>query len=67
MCGDVRGNLNQLFKRVSSVNEKNGPFSMLLCVGEFFGQDNAQWLKYKRGDAKGIEICLFFALLSSVQ
>ncbi|KAK4323675.1 hypothetical protein Pmani_005646 [Petrolisthes manimaculis] len=52
VCGDVRGNLNQLYKRVSSVNQKSGPFSMLLCVGDFFGEDNTQWLPYKRGDAK---------------
>ncbi|XP_045138727.1 CWF19-like protein 1 isoform X3 [Portunus trituberculatus] len=52
VSGDVDGNFNQLFKRVANVNSKNGPFSMLLCVGNFFGQDNSQWLPYKRGEAK---------------
>ncbi|XP_045618133.1 CWF19-like protein 1 [Procambarus clarkii] len=52
VCGDVVGNFNQLFKRVSNVNQKNGPFSMLLCVGDFFGPDNSQWIQYKNGDVK---------------
>ncbi|KAL8498124.1 hypothetical protein ACS0TY_021451 [Phlomoides rotata] len=34
--GDARGCLNQLFKRVSSVNKSAGPFDALLCVGQFF-------------------------------
>ncbi|GMY36305.1 zinc finger CCCH domain-containing protein 64 [Fagus crenata] len=36
LCGDVLGCLNQLFKRVSSVNKSAGPFDALLCVGQFF-------------------------------
>nr|KYP57547.1 Zinc finger CCCH domain-containing protein 64 [Cajanus cajan] len=36
LCGDVLGRLNQLFKRVSSVNKSAGPFDALLCVGQFF-------------------------------
>ncbi|PON48721.1 Cwf19-like protein [Trema orientale] len=36
LCGDVLGGLNQLFKRVASVNKSAGPFDALLCVGQFF-------------------------------
>ncbi|KAJ8750779.1 hypothetical protein K2173_015960 [Erythroxylum novogranatense] len=36
LCGDVFGRLNQLFKRVLSVNKSAGPFDALLCVGQFF-------------------------------
>ncbi|PKU68284.1 zinc finger CCCH domain-containing protein 59 isoform X1 [Dendrobium catenatum] len=36
LCGDVLGRLNQLFKRVQSVNKSTGPFDALLCVGQFF-------------------------------
>ncbi|GMS79289.1 hypothetical protein PENTCL1PPCAC_1464, partial [Pristionchus entomophagus] len=36
-CGDVQGKFVQLVKRVKAINEKSGPFEMLLCVGEFFG------------------------------
>ncbi|XP_033638777.1 CWF19-like protein 1 [Asterias rubens] len=49
VCGDVEGNLSQLFKRVNNVNKKAGPFEMLLCVGEFFGPNDAEWNKYKTG------------------
>ncbi|KAJ0090082.1 hypothetical protein Patl1_13476 [Pistacia atlantica] len=36
LCGDVLGRMNQLFKRVQSVNKSAGPFDALLCVGQFF-------------------------------
>ncbi|KAM0026666.1 putative transcription factor C3H family [Helianthus debilis subsp. tardiflorus] len=36
LCGDPIGHLNQLFKRVTSVNKSTGPFDALLCVGQFF-------------------------------
>lgn len=52
VAGDVEGRFNQLFKRVTNVNQKNGPFSFLLCVGDFFGTDNSQWLPYKSGALK---------------
>ncbi|CAI4231518.1 unnamed protein product [Auanema sp. JU1783] len=38
-CGDVNGKFQQLIKKVTAVNNKNGPFDILLCVGEFFGLD----------------------------
>ncbi|XP_076035712.1 CWF19-like protein 1 [Oratosquilla oratoria] len=52
VCGDVEGKFNQLFKRVSNVHQKNGPFSLLLCVGEFFGADNSEWRAYRAGALK---------------
>ncbi|GLT79082.1 hypothetical protein SLA2020_505890 [Shorea laevis] len=36
LCGDVLGRLNQLVKRVQSVNKSAGPFDALFCVGQFF-------------------------------
>lgn len=36
LCGDVLGRLNQLFKRVTSVNKSSGPFDAIFCVGQFF-------------------------------
>ncbi|KAJ7955895.1 zinc finger CCCH domain-containing protein 64 [Quillaja saponaria] len=42
LCGDVLGRLNQLFKRVSSVNKSAGPFDALLCVGQFFPESPDQ-------------------------
>jgi hypothetical protein len=34
--GDVQGNLDLLFKRVSAANASSGPFNVLFCVGPFF-------------------------------
>ena len=36
VTGDVLGKLGRLFKRVETVNQKNGPFAAVFCVGEFF-------------------------------
>jgi len=43
VCGDVEGKFTQLFNRVTTVHKKNGPFEMLICVGEFFGRDFEEW------------------------
>lgn len=52
VSGDVEGKFSQLFSRVSAVNKKNGPFEMLLCVGNFFGEDNTEWDEYINGTKK---------------
>lgn len=49
MSGDVQGRFKSLFKRVSSVNEKNGPFDYLLCVGDLFGGSDDEWNMVKNG------------------
>ncbi|XP_056630203.1 CWF19-like protein 1 homolog [Diorhabda sublineata] len=52
LCGDVEGKFDTLFKRVESINKKSGPFDCLLCVGNFFGINNRQFISYKLGDKK---------------
>ncbi|XP_051114303.1 zinc finger CCCH domain-containing protein 64 [Andrographis paniculata] len=42
LAGDAVGRLNQLFKRVASVNKSAGPFDALLCVGQFFPDTSEQ-------------------------
>jgi hypothetical protein len=36
MAGDCLGGFETLFKKVAAVNKKNGPFDLLVCVGQFF-------------------------------
>lgn len=36
LAGDCLGGFEALFKKVAAVNKKNGPFDLLLCVGQFF-------------------------------
>ncbi|KAH9391091.1 hypothetical protein TYRP_006685 [Tyrophagus putrescentiae] len=43
VVGNVFGKFAKLFKRVADVNAKAGPFDLLLCVGDFFGQDVAAY------------------------
>ncbi|KAK4727680.1 hypothetical protein R3W88_032597 [Solanum pinnatisectum] len=52
LCGDVLGRLNQLFKRVSSVNKAAGPFDALLCVGQFF-PDSVEGIEEFNGYIEG--------------
>jgi hypothetical protein len=54
VCGDVEGRFKKLFTRVDTVNKKNGPFDLLLCVGNFFGDPaSEEWKLYKDGILKG--------------
>jgi hypothetical protein len=36
LAGDCLGGFDTLVKKVAAVNKKNGPFDLLLCVGQFF-------------------------------
>lgn len=56
MTGDVEGQYDALFKRISTIHNKSGPFDMLFCVGEFFSCDPAseeQLESYKIAEKKG--------------
>ncbi|RWS28014.1 CWF19-like protein 1 [Leptotrombidium deliense] len=50
VVGDVNGNFNQCFDRVNNVNRKSGPFDILLCVGNFFGEKSFQDLTSSESD-----------------
>jgi len=41
-CGDVKGQIGALIKRVETVNKKAGPFEMVLCVGQFFDESSGE-------------------------
>lgn len=45
LAGDCLGGFDALIKKVAAVNKKNGPFDLLLCVGQFFEEAS----KWKRG------------------
>ena len=48
--GDVNGKFDELLKKVTTVNKKSGPFDLLICVGEFFGPDQALNKKVASGE-----------------
>jgi hypothetical protein len=52
ICGDVEGHFKLLFSKVDIINKKNGPFDFLLCVGNFFSEDNSELTPYKFGTKK---------------
>ena len=43
VVGSVFGKYSKLFKRISDVNLKAGPFDLLLCIGDFFGNDTKSY------------------------
>lgn len=47
ISGDVEGRFRCLFTKVESINKKSGPFDFLLCVGNFFGENNIELEPYK--------------------
>lgn len=50
VCGDLNGNIDQLFSRVKKLKDKKQVFDMLFCVGDFFGDDDgASFDVYKNG------------------
>ncbi|XP_076298185.1 CWF19-like protein 1 isoform X1 [Lasioglossum baleicum] len=55
ICGDVEGHFKFLFNKVEAINKKSGPFDFLLCVGNFFGEDNIELEVYKNA-AKHISV-----------
>lgn len=39
VCGDVKGRIADLMKRLGNVNKKAGPFEMVICTGIFFNDE----------------------------
>jgi len=50
VCGDVKGEIDQLFTRIKKLEKKGQYFDLLLCVGDFFGDVNTGWNDYKQGN-----------------
>lgn len=49
ICGDVEGHFKFIFDKIEAINKKSGPFDFLLCIGNFFGENNAELEAYKNG------------------
>ncbi|GAV03045.1 hypothetical protein RvY_13528 [Ramazzottius varieornatus] len=43
VIGDVHGHFNLLVSKITALNQKNGPFEAVFCVGSFFGDNNSEW------------------------
>lgn len=41
VVGDVMGNFKSVFTKVAQIDKQHGPFSVLFCVGCFFGTETA--------------------------
>lgn len=51
--GSANGKLAELFAGVNKINTKFGPFDLLLCVGDLFGEDNTEIESLISGEIKG--------------
>ncbi|KAL6080579.1 CWF19 like cell cycle control factor 1 [Balamuthia mandrillaris] len=55
VCGDVNGQIHQLFAKVEPLNRKAGPFAALFCVGTFLqaeANNNAELKEYISGQKR---------------
>ncbi|OWA51988.1 CWF19-like protein 1 [Hypsibius exemplaris] len=43
VVGDVEGRFKLFCSKVAGLHQKNGPFEMVLCVGNFFGDNISEW------------------------
>lgn len=48
--GNVNGKFQMLIDKIKLINKNNGPFEILFCVGEFFGEDDAENVKLISGE-----------------
>jgi hypothetical protein len=45
VLGSAKGNLKELFKKLSSLNSKAGPFDVVLCLGDLFGNEEDEYFQ----------------------
>ncbi|ETO31551.1 hypothetical protein RFI_05570 [Reticulomyxa filosa] len=51
VVGDVCGNFEFMFSRINMINNKQGPFDIVFCVGNFFGTNGSKNLEpYLKND-----------------
>ncbi|ESO03967.1 hypothetical protein HELRODRAFT_111895 [Helobdella robusta] len=48
ICGDVNGQFSALSSKLNTLVKKSGPFDMLFCVGNFFGEDEEENLSIEK-------------------
>lgn len=55
VCGNVKGQFSKLFKKLNSLQKKNGPFEAVLCPGQLFSVSDScekEWNDCKSGQIK---------------
>eukprot|EP01102_Stenamoeba_stenopodia_P022230 TRINITY_DN9194_c0_g1_i1.p1 TRINITY_DN9194_c0_g1~~TRINITY_DN9194_c0_g1_i1.p1 ORF type:complete len:508 (+),score=89.16 TRINITY_DN9194_c0_g1_i1:86-1609(+) len=66
VVGEINGNFDEVFDRVATVHQKNGPFHLLLCTGAFFSENQSKedvdrtFAPYRNGE-KNIAVKTYFA------
>uniref|UniRef100_A0A6B2L1L9 Cwf19-like C-terminal domain-containing protein n=1 Tax=Arcella intermedia TaxID=1963864 RepID=A0A6B2L1L9_9EUKA len=63
VCGDVKGQLDQLFERVEGIISTKGNFACLFCVGKFFDESNSFLTPYKNA-LKKVPLPTYFISLA---
>ena len=66
--GSANGKLAELFTGVNKINTNYGPFDLLLCVGDLFGEDNPGLEDLISGEIKGMnpDLKLFIYVIITV-
>jgi hypothetical protein len=62
--GSANGKLAELFTGVNKINTNYGPFDLLLCAGDLFGEDNPGLEALISGEIKGMNPDLFVYVIT---
>lgn len=52
IAGSVESKYSKFIKRISDVNTKAGPFDLLLCIGDFFGDNEKEYEEFINGSTE---------------
>ena len=60
VMGDALGEFDFIFSRIEAINDRNGPFDLVLFVGDFFGKEGHQNITPYINKEKQIHIESYF-------
>lgn len=61
VLGSAKGNLKDAFNKLSSLNAKAGPFDVVLCLGDLFGDEDEYFQQLISGEVE-IPVSTYFTI-----
>jgi hypothetical protein len=61
VLGPTNGKLEETFTKLSALNEKAGPFDVVLCLGDLFGDEDAYFQTLVAGEVD-IPVSTYFTI-----
>jgi hypothetical protein len=61
VLGPANGRLKEVFTKISSLNAKAGPFDVVLCLGDLFGEEDEYYQQVIAGEVE-IPVSTYFTI-----